>query len=153
MDSISGNQQPGGLNKNVIALSIQQPWAELILRGLKTIEVRRVPARPRGQVYLYSSRRPARFPGVQELMTRHGISLAALPLGQIVGRVEILECRRGCPEDVAAAHVPAAMLKDAYSWILGNPARFTQPVQPKFVPFGTWFYPFQRMRTNVRHRR
>jgi len=158
IENLSGqNSLPGSdsgpVDENIIALSIQQPWAELILRGIKTIEVRRVAARPRGLVYLYTSRRQSRLPGLEELVSRHGISSAMLPVGQIVGTVEILDCRRACPADATAAQVPPALLKDAFSWFLGNATRLAQPVQPKFVPFGTWFYPWKRMRTNVRQRR
>ena len=33
-----------------IALAIQQPWAELILRGIKTLEIRSQPTRQRGTI-------------------------------------------------------------------------------------------------------
>jgi len=136
-----------------IALSIQQPWAELILRGLKTIEIRRTPARPQGPVYLYASRKPVLFSNLDSLLYRHGILQEALPLGVVVGTVEILDCRRSQAEDGAAALVPAEMLTESYSWILGNPQPFLKPLQPQYVPFGTWFYPFKRLQTNTRQRR
>ncbi|WP_437225646.1 ASCH domain-containing protein [Planctomicrobium sp. SH661] len=142
-----------GADLDRIALSIQQPWAELILRGIKTIEIRRSPARPRGTIYLYASQRFSRLPGVESLLAEEGISSGALPLGALVGTVEILGCRPACESDAAAARIPPAFLSDAYAWILGNPQRLPQPVQPRYVPFGTWFYPFQRLRTNTRQRR
>ena len=37
------------------ALTIRQPWAKLILRGIKTIEVRSRLTRVRGRVYIYAS--------------------------------------------------------------------------------------------------
>lgn len=41
----------------MLALSIRQPWAELILRGIKTIEYRSRPTRIIGQrFYIYASR-------------------------------------------------------------------------------------------------
>lgn len=141
------------LDQDLIALSIQQPWAELILQGVKTIEVRRVPARPRGSVYLYASQRISSLPGVEMLLQQQGIFAETLPRGQIVGRVEILDCRRARLEDASAAQVPAALLVDAYSWVLGNAQRLSRPVLPHYVPFGTWFYPFKRLRTNVRGRK
>lgn len=138
---------------DMIALSIQQPWAELILQGVKTIEVRRTPARPQGPIYLYTSRRLSKFPGWDAVLSDSGITPEALPLGVIVGTVNILDCRRARPEDAAAARVNSALLADAYSWILGNARRFSQPLQPRYVPYGTWFYPFHRKRTKTRQRR
>ncbi|WP_437186387.1 ASCH domain-containing protein [Planctomicrobium sp. SH668] len=136
-----------------IALSIQQPWAELILQGIKSIEIRRVCARPRGIVYLYTSKRLSSIPDLGVLRDRYGISPTMLPLGQIVGTVEILDCRRARMEDAAAAQVPSSLLTDAYSWMLGNPQRLPQPLQPRYLPFGTWFYPFKRLQINTRQRR
>ena len=39
-------------NKELIALGVRQPWAELILRGIKTIEVRTLPTSIRGPVFI-----------------------------------------------------------------------------------------------------
>lgn len=36
-------------------LSVQQPWAEQIMTGEKTIEFRSVPVRYRGSIYIYVS--------------------------------------------------------------------------------------------------
>ena len=41
---------------NLIALGIRQPWAELILRGVKTIEVRSRDTDVRGPIYIYATR-------------------------------------------------------------------------------------------------
>jgi predicted transcriptional regulator len=41
---------------NLRALSVRQPWAELILRGIKTIEVRSRLTKIRGCVQIYASR-------------------------------------------------------------------------------------------------
>jgi hypothetical protein len=39
-----------------VALGVRQPWIELILRGVKTIEVRSQDTRIRGTIYLYASK-------------------------------------------------------------------------------------------------
>jgi len=41
------------------ALSIRQPWAELIMRGNKKIEYRSKPTKVRERVYIYASFTPA----------------------------------------------------------------------------------------------
>jgi len=50
------------INADRIALGIQQPWVELILRGVKTLEIRSQPTRQRGTIYLYASKRPSALP-------------------------------------------------------------------------------------------
>ena len=56
--------------KRRIALSVRQPWAELILRGDKTVEFRGRPTRRRGRVYLYASKLPAEATGVPGIAPR-----------------------------------------------------------------------------------
>lgn len=136
-----------------IALSIRQPWAELILRGIKTIEVRQTPARPMGPIYLYTSKRVSSSPELDFRLQKYGIDCEGLPRGVIVGTVDILECRRSQEGDASAAQLPPEQLQGTYSWVVGNAVRFPAPLPVQFVPFGTWFYPFQRKQTNVRHRR
>lgn len=55
-----------------IALAIQQPWAELILRGIKTLEIRSQPTRQRGTILLYASKRVSALPAVAR---RHAVSI------------------------------------------------------------------------------
>ena len=92
-------------NEELIALGIQQPWAELILRGIKTIEVRNVPVGMRTTIYLYSSKKLSAYPDADVAVARYGIDLANLPRGQIVGTIEILDCCKCEPSDVEAACV------------------------------------------------
>ena len=40
------------------ALSVKQPWAALIVAGLKTIEVRRWPTGRRGRILIHAAREP-----------------------------------------------------------------------------------------------
>ena len=44
----------------VTALSVRQPYAELILRGAKKIEYRSRPTKTSGRVYVYAAKKPAR---------------------------------------------------------------------------------------------
>jgi hypothetical protein len=89
------------------AISIRQPWVELILRGEKKKEFRSQPTRIRGEVFLYASAKPADWaPGWR----RAGCAPGDLPTGTIVGTVEIVDCRwdqRG----------------DCYAYLLKHPRR------------------------------
>ena len=73
------------------ALSIRQPYAELILRGVKTIEYRSRPTRLIGQrFYIYAAKKWAGVNGHPD----QGIESApgSLPTGLIVGTATITRC-------------------------------------------------------------
>jgi hypothetical protein len=72
------------------AISIRQPFVELILRGKKKEEYRTKPARLRERVWLYASQRPHEWkPGWRAVGKQPG----ELPTGKIVGSVEIVGCK------------------------------------------------------------
>ena len=108
------------------ALSIRQPYAELIMRGIKTVEYRSRPTNIRERVYIYASQRPADDPeGFEEL----GAGPKDLPKGVLVGTVEVVDCT-GSPGD--------------YEWHLENPERLpaADQIKPENHPQPAWFYPF-----------
>ena len=72
------------------AFGIQQPWAELILRGIKSLEIRTLTVRSGGPFYLYASKQPARSAFALEAATRHGLDLENLPRGVLVGTYHYL---------------------------------------------------------------
>ena len=128
----------------VPALGVRQPWAELILRGVKTIEVRSTDTRVRGTIYLYASKKFSELPAALDAARKHALDGAALPTGLLVGSVEIAETRAARPHDAAASCVPAPLLKEQFAWQLQNPLRFPRPLPVRFLPYGVWFYPFRR---------
>ena len=135
-------------NKDMIALGVRQPWAELILRGVKTVEVRSQPTNVRGPVYVYSSKKLSEIDPAEQAVRNHGIAVELLPFGVIVGTVDIVDSRTCRSRDAAAACVPKSYLKGQFAWRLENPTRFDEPLTVRFLPYGVWFYPFRR-----RHRR
>lgn len=79
---------PGGAGQVVeLALSIRQPWVDLILRGLKTIEVREWPIRRRGPFFIHASSsldwRAVELFGYEDALS--------LQRGGIVGHAEIVD--------------------------------------------------------------
>lgn len=74
-----------------VALSIKQPWATLLVHGLKTIEIRSWPTNRRGRVLIHVARVPDRGkrgwsfvpPELQE---------AARLTGGIIGAGELADC-------------------------------------------------------------
>ena len=66
------------------ALSIKQPWTELILEGKKTIEIRSWKTKYRGYFLIHSSKRPDTY-----AMDFFGFS--NLPRGYIVGYAKLMD--------------------------------------------------------------
>jgi hypothetical protein len=132
------------LDPQRIALGIQQPWAELILRGQKTLEIRSQSTQVRGRIYLYASRRSSSLPAAQNMVDQHNLTLDTLPRGLLVGSVELVESRLAVPADAGSACLPAELLVRQYAWHFAAPERLASPVPVRFLPYGVWFYPFRR---------
>lgn len=141
---------PPDFDRTLPALGVRQPWVELILRGVKTIEVRVVPTNVRGTIYLYASKKPAVGELVRDTERRHGVDMRDLRRGVIVGTVDVVDCRRCTAADAEAACVPADLVRGQYGWVLANPRRLDKPLMPRFLPYGIWFYPFVRRNGVVR---
>lgn len=133
-----------GIDRDRIALGVRQPWAELILQGRKTIEVRTLPTNVRGAIYLYTSKVLASVPAARRAIESQRLDVETLPKGLLVGSVEVLDCRPCTRADAEAACVPASLLAGKLAWTLGNPQRLATPLRPRFLPYGVWFYPFRR---------
>ena len=107
----------------MLALSVRQPWAWLIVNGHKDIENRMWPTRVRGRVLIHASAtvRQSSFWNAYDLA--HDLvypkladsipPLQCLPLGMIVGSVEIVDC-------VESHESP--WFEGRYGLVLRNPA-------------------------------
>ena len=115
------------------ALSVRQPYAELILRGEKTVEYRSRPTKIRERVYLYAAKRP----GKVEDFERAGLRSGELPTGVLVGTVEVV----GCTGESGACE-----------WHLADPERLREPREPDRHPQPAWFYPFSGQRSSLPYR-
>ncbi|MEX0718724.1 MAG: ASCH domain-containing protein [Planctomycetaceae bacterium] len=131
---------------DLIALGVRQPWAELILRGVKTIEVRTVDTRQRGTIYLYASKKFTDHPAAQAATEAHSLDLESLPRGMLVGTVDLVATRACEPDDAARACVRRGDVIGRIGWRLENPHRLPEPLPVRFLPYGVWFYPFRRKR-------
>ncbi len=131
-------------NKDMIALGVRQPWAELILRGIKTIEVRSMETSVRGPIYIYASKKLADIPAAETAARKHDLNPDALLKGVVVGTVEIVDCTLCTARDAAGACVPRQYLKKRFAWHLENAKRLEEPLTVRFLPYGIWFYPWKR---------
>jgi hypothetical protein len=90
--------------REMIALSVKQPWANLIAQGRKTLEIRSWSTPARKGVLLCSSASPAIYPA--------GFAIAV---------IDIVECRPFARADEDAAcveHIPGM-----YAWVIANVRR------------------------------
>jgi hypothetical protein len=109
--------------QNLRALSVRQPYAELIMSGKKRIEYRSRRTRLRERIYIYVSKIPGPLDAFADLAMKPG----DLPTGMLIGTVEIYDCT-GADRD--------------FHWHLRNPERLTELVRPKCKPQPIFFYPF-----------
>lgn len=137
---------PPGIDPSVLALGVRQPWVELILRGTKRIEVRSRSTQVRGLIYIYSSKKLSDHPAAAGAISQHAVAIPELPLGLLVGSVELTACAplAGTPMESAESCLPKEILTGSWGWRFANPIRFPKPIPVRFLPYGIWFYPFRR---------
>jgi len=68
------------------ALSLKQPWAELVVNGSKKIELRKWNTHFRGRFLIHSSKIPD-----FDAMKRFGFD--NLPLGQVIGKANLVDVK------------------------------------------------------------
>jgi hypothetical protein len=102
-------------------ISIRQPWATLIVRGIKDIENRSWATRYRGPVLVHASLRRSPH-SLADIARQFGIDLpkVELPLGGIVGTTNIIDC--------VAAH-PSPWFEGKFGFVLE---------QSRELPFMPW---------------
>lgn len=93
-------------------ISIRQPWAALVVSGIKDIENRTWPTRYRGPVLVHAPKQADKI-DTDEIEFRFGVRLSSeLLLGGIVGITEIVACIRPHPSKWYAP--------DHYAFVLAN---------------------------------
>lgn len=108
------------------ALSIRQPYVELILRGKKREEYRSRRTHVRGRVYLYASLKPGNYEWAAKKYHVRCTS-GTLPVGCIVGSVELVGCK--------------ALRDGEYAWLLAKPRRYRTPLRPRNQPQPSFWKP------------
>lgn len=110
------------------ALSFRQPWAELILQGRKTIDLRSYQTNHRGALAIHV---PKKVDSIA--CHQYNLSPDSLPTGGIVGVVELCDITRLTETEYLAhqsEHLSARSFQDPmYGWVLAAPHRL-----PKIVP-------------------
>jgi ASCH domain-containing protein len=106
------------------ALTVKQPWASLIISGIKDVENRSIRTNYRGPlaIHVAKARATAYVPG-------HWPDEAYLPgitawtfnsySGHVIGTVELIDCVQG--------HESPWAIADQWHWVLASPVEFDVP--------------------------
>jgi hypothetical protein len=108
------------------ALSVRQPWAELIISGRKPIEIRTWETDYRGRIWIHAGLH------VDEALDAH-FQLGDLYRGGFIGSVELTSID---PIDARRwevwrdrHHIAGPFQPDLFGWVLGSPRRLRSPVR------------------------
>lgn len=109
------------------ALSFRQPWAELVLQGRKTMELRTYGSDYRGRLAIHAATTVE-----PEACRRHGLDPEALETGGIVGSAEVVGVIPLGEADYEAQrdeHLAGRSYREGmYGWILAEPERLPQMI-------------------------
>lgn len=124
------------------AITIKQPWASLIVHGIKDIENRTWRTNFRGRVLIHAAGSHGRKFSVNltDAQTKAAFATIAkeamsgnLPFGSIIGSVEIVDCVQNHPSIWAE--------KGVYNWVLANPIIYENPIKNVKGKLSFWDYP------------
>ncbi len=130
--TVPATLEPLGISDSVDqarALSIRQPHAEAIMRGIKETEYRSVTTKIRGRIMIYAGQGRYSADDESEMMADYGITDVEcddLPRGVIIGSVDLYDSDEG-------------------DWHLRNPIRATELIKPIAHPQPMWFRPFVKL--------
>lgn len=129
------------------ALTVKQPWASLIVHGIKDIENRTWKTNFRGRIYIHASSVPGKEPYMifddkqSEIFIEQDLSLKMLELykqtSRIIGEVDIIDCVINHPsiwaEKSEGVFVGNTFLyKEGdpviWNWVLANPIEYKDPI-------------------------
>jgi hypothetical protein len=120
------------MSEPIYALSIKQPWATLVVHGLKRIEIRRWKTKFRGPVLIHAAKQFAPQPQAWVKLPDELKTFAELQ-GGIIGAVDMVGCRE---------YRSVEAFRDDVDWHLNEPSWFLPPVmygfefaQPRLLPF------------------
>lgn len=141
------------------AITLYNPWALLVVLGIKRIETRHWSTTHRGPLAIHAGsaarslggetgeigRELLRHPLLVEVLGRCGLSpdLAAWPFSCILGTVDLHSCRRSSDFNRAGSQITELerLLGDyrdgRYGWMLASPVALPTPIPTRGLP-GLW---------------
>lgn len=124
-------------------ITVKQPWASLIVEGIKDVENRTWKTNLRGRVLIHAgiyktSGLIANYLNSEQYMAfRKNVGYSGLdfvePIGAIIGSVEIMDCVINHPSIWAdkTSIGKCYPMPVIYNWILANPIKFDKPIPAK----------------------
>ena len=122
----------------MMCLSLWQPWASLLVAGRKRCETRGWRLHHRGPLLIHAAKKmDADIRAIcmtgpfREALAELGLSVASLPLGAVVGRVDVVDCR---PTEDMRIEVDARekafgdYSPGRFAFLCSNAVRFGKPV-------------------------
>jgi hypothetical protein len=104
--------------ENLRVLSVKQPWAELIARGDKSVELRTWPTNYRGPLLIHASAGRVNHPLIVDRYGKIG------ELGVALCLIMLEDCRPARRSDAAAAGVVGRWSPTGeWAWLLASPVR------------------------------
>jgi hypothetical protein len=122
------------------ALSVKQPWAALLMHGLKTVEIRSWPTARRGRVWIHAAKAADPQPFGWSLVPS-ALQAAAAQTGGLIGVCELVDC--------LAYRTPEAFAADRQRHA-NDPTWFRPPVLYGFVLSQPTPMPFRACAGKVR---
>jgi hypothetical protein len=112
------------------ALTINQPWAEMICRGLKRVENRTWPTNYRGPLAIHVGKSLAWLKAQDDCTwpAQYGVELpqaAEMAFGAIVAVVELVDC---VPIDRLPLELQTAWAEGPWCWVLKDARRLEKPI-------------------------
>jgi len=122
------------------ALTVKQPWAELIVSGEKDIENRTWRTLYRGRILIHTAKTvvPSSqladypLPAIQQYISMVDELQAFGVTSAIIGSVEIVDCVHNHPSKWAE--------KGVWNWVLANPIKFERPILNINGKLSLWEY-------------
>jgi hypothetical protein len=96
------------MTATVRALSVRQPWATLIVDGVKTVENRTWDTTHRGPLAIHAARTPVELRARREPLDHY-------VFGAVIGVVDLVDVVRDHPSEWA--------INGCYHWLLASPRR------------------------------
>jgi len=135
-------------------LTVKQPWASLIVEGIKDIENRTWKTKFRGRVLVHAGKNCAfdyLMPDgrmISDTTDKLGWHYDNIPHGSIIGSVEIVDCVIN-HESIWAEKTGKNYydqtgefneVKPIYNWVLANPIKFEHPIENVKGKLSLWEY-------------
>lgn len=118
----------------MIALTIRQPFAELVVQGWKTIENRSARTGLRGRILIHAGKQPhalATPTTIADMKSGRLASMAVIGFVQLVGCHEARGCGCSAAEGAAWAGDAYGMEGDVWHWEFADAHEFTTPIPAK----------------------